>query len=295
MNRTTLTLLAACGLAICQTAHAADPWADEVVRYAPGTGVGNDFISGQPFTNSSSALGEPTRISNIDGVPTVDNPFNTPAGVTPLSGPYRSYEIVSIGAGGSLVLRFDEPIANDPLNPFGIDLLVFGNAFFTGTFGFPFDPAGETMGILADSPTIEVSAVDDSSYVQVFGNANGLFPTNAFTDAIDGYGNAIGAIPSDFTLPIDPSFDPIAQNSTFAELLAGYNGSGGGLGIDIGPTGLASISFVRISNPAGGTIEIDAVSDVRAVPEPAAGTIVLSLALILLGKSARTSNVKGVT
>ena len=45
----------------------------------------------------------------------------------------RPAEVISIGAGGSLTLRFDSPIANSPSNRFGIDFIIFGNTGFIVT------------------------------------------------------------------------------------------------------------------------------------------------------------------
>jgi hypothetical protein len=286
MNRQlTVVILSACAAAACGAPAQADPWADHVVSYTPGTGITSDFVSGAPLNDPLATLGQPTRITSPDSFPTAVTPFNAP---------FRSYEIASIGFGGELVLSFDEPVANDPLNPFGIDLLVFGNAFFTGSFGFPFDPAGTVSAIETDGGLIEVSA-DGLTFFPVAGQVDGAFPTNAFTDAVDGYGNAAGSVPSDFTRPVDPSFDPMGK--TFAQLLVGYNGSGGGVGVDIGPTGLSSISYVRLTNPAGsGDIpEIDAVADVASIPEPSACRMIFFVALILLGKTVRAGNVNAAT
>ena len=54
--------------------------------------------------------------------------FGTPAAASSmLSGANKA---VSLGAfGGYIVLGFEKPCLNDPLNPFGIDFTVFGNAF----------------------------------------------------------------------------------------------------------------------------------------------------------------------
>ncbi len=247
-------------------AGTADPWADVVVSYAPGDGIGNDFVSGNPFNDPQVALGEPTRVTSPDSFP---------GAVTLVNSPFRSSEIVSIGRGGSLVVRFDEPVVDHGANPFGIDLLVFGNAFFTGAFFS--NPAATAIGVGNEGGIVEVSA-DGVNFFAVPGDADGLFPTNAYADIVDPLVSTPGAVLSDFTRPVDPAFNPIGK--TYAEIVAGYDGAGGGLGVDIAAAGLSSVSFVRITNPvnAGGVPEIDAFADVAAVPEPAAGTMIFCAA-----------------
>ncbi len=254
---------AALGIVTC-SAHlrAADPWADSVVSYDAGSNADPGY------TTAGSALGEPTRFSN----PT--DPFG--GVVTPLSPSFGTDETVSIGAGGQLTVRFDEPVTNHGANPFGIDLLVFGNSFFNGNFfggppDFAFNPAAPVTGITSDGGAIEVSS-DGASFVSVAGAADGLYPTNGFADILSPFTAVEGSIEADFTRPVNPAFDPVGK--TFAQVIAGYEGSGGGLGIDIGVLGLSSISFVRITNPTASlaTPDIDGFADVAPVPEPAAST-----------------------
>jgi hypothetical protein len=257
----TYAIVIACSLGRL-TVAAADPWADAVVSYNQGSNPAPGF------TTAGAALGEPTR-------------FTAPASpfggvVTPLNASFGSGETVSIGEGGSLVLRFDEPVANDPLNPFGIDLLVFGNSFLVGDFfnqDFSFNSAGRATGVVSEGGVVEVSS-DGLDWRLVPGAADGLFPTNGYADIIEPFTSTPGAIPADFTRPVDPTFNLVGK--TFSQIIAGYAGSGGGLGVDIGPTGLSSIQYVRITNPTGSgvTPEIDAMADVHAVPEPAAVTTI---------------------
>lgn len=233
---------------------AADPWADTVVDFDPGTG------GGAGFDDPTTTLGAPTRITDS---------FST-APVTPFFPVGGRTEAVSIGEGGSLTVRFDEPVADDPLNPFGVDLLVFGNAFFL-TSEFPVTPTTTATGVFSEGGVISVSN-DGVNFVDAPGlDADGLFPAAAFLDF--DLGEASG--PSDFLLPVDPAYDPIGD--TPAEIYAAYAGSGGGTGVDIGALGFDSINYVRVTNPLGSgvTPEIDAFADVRAIPEPSA--ILLSL------------------
>jgi hypothetical protein len=258
--------------ALAHVANAADPWADVVVQYTQGGAVGSDWVTSEPFTNPLTAIGQPTRVA---GTP---ESFGT--ATTPFSSAYRSYEIVSIGAGGSLTLQFSEPVIDHPLNPYGIDLLIFGNSFYSMDFG-----AGTATGpIDANVGVIEVSA-NGVDYVPVTGGADGKFPTVGYLDTTDPFAPTAGAVLSDFTKPVNPAALASVAGLNTAQIISAYDGSGGGSGIDLAGSGLSSISFVRISNPAGSlrTIEIDALADVRAVPEPTTITLIAMAATGIAG------------
>lgn len=265
----------ACVAVAAPSAWGADPWADAVVEYTQGAGVGADFVTGSQFNNPSVSLGEPTRYTS--------EPENFGGATTPLQSSFRATELVSIGRGGSLTVRFDEPVVDDPANPFGIDLLVFGNAFY---FDANF-PSGVAGALAAEGGMIEVSD-DGAAYVAIPGvQADGLFPTLGYLDLTDPFATSPGAVPADFTRPVNPAFNPAGLG--FAAIVAGYGGAGGGAGIDLAGTGLAQVRFVRITNPVGAAFvpEIDGFADVRAVPEPA-GLLLLGATLaapILLTRS----------
>ncbi len=228
-------------------ASASDPWADRVEFYEPGAGVPAGY------DDANVALGSPTRYTG-EGV--------FPGAVTPFNSPFLETEVVSIGRGGSLTVFFNEPVRNDPLNPFGIDLLIFGNSFY---FDDDF-PNGRAGALSSEGGLIEVSQ-DGLGWHTVVGiEADGLYPTLGYTDLTGPFDPNRGSVETDFTLPVDPSFDPSGR--LFSEIVAGYNGSGGGAGVDIGLLNLDFIQYVRISNAIdSATIpEIDGFADVRAVP-----------------------------
>jgi len=259
MTTPTHTALAATIACLCTHAHAQpDPWADRVVAFDQGTGASPDYA------DPAAALGSPERFTG-EGV--------FPSSVTPFNAPFGADELVSLGEGGFLTLAFDEAVTDDPLNPYGIDLLIFGNAFFGATGDFSDPVAG---GLFTEGGVLELSA-NGIDWVTVQGvDADGGFPTLGFRDETTPFGSeSPGSITTDFTRPVDPNFD--ATGLTLSEIIAGYDGSGGGLGIDIGALGLSAISYVRISNPVGSglTPEIDAIADVSAIPTPGAGVALL--------------------
>lgn len=249
-------------LVATDSARAASGFATSVVSYTPGTGVGSGY------DDPTRAVGQPTRLTGIGtDFQSTTNPF-APA--------YESTDLVTVGRGGSIVLAFDHAVTNDPANPFGIDLLVFGNSFYT-------EVAGVVDGLFGGFGTIEVSA-DGIEWRLITGvAADGAFPTLGYSDVTDPF-QPTGTALTDFTRPVDPSFN--ANGKTFAQLIAGYGSSGGGAGVDLAAVGLESVSFVRINvaSDSAFTAQIDAISDVSAVPAP--GTL-SALAVLAIGSARR--------
>lgn len=220
--------------------------ANTVVNYTSGA------ISNASYNNANAALGLPTRFTGTGVFPGAVTPFN-PA--------FLSSEIVSIGAGGSLTLQLASPAVNDPSNPFGIDLLVFGNAGYIAD-NFPDVVAGGLFGA-SNASIIEVSQNGIDWFVVPGARPDNAFPTLGYSDLTDPFAGNAGAVESNFALPVDPSFS--AAGKTFAEIVAGYNGSGGGTGIDLALTPISVANFVRFSHSGvGGDFQIDAVTVVPA-------------------------------
>src|SRR5205814_2362426 len=224
-------------------------YADAVISYTAGSGANANFI------NPSAALGAPSRI----------NPFGET--VDPFDPPYGTNQIVSLGAGGSLTLRLDTPIVNDPSHPFGIDFIIFGSAGFIITNG-DFSGGGITDGSLfANNPNaggtlVSVSA-DGVNFLRLDPSrargVDGLYPTDASGSPL---------------IPVNP----VLINADFAgEDLAGirsrYTGSAGGAPFDLkdaiagmgSPVQLPGVIYVKI-DVFQGKLEIDALS---VVPQSA--------------------------
>lgn len=242
-------VLAMCGSTV-QLARGADPWADGVVSFDAGSNPAPSY------NDPGAVLGSPERFTGEL------TPF--PSVVSPLSPPFGTDELVSIGAGGHLTVRFDEPIVDDGANPFGIDLLIFGNAgFIAGPDGLGDPPAMFGVGGAA---TVQVSQ-NGADWVTLGTRPLDLFPTLGYLDS-GPFDAAPGSIESDFTRPVDPSISlGDLGGLSYTELVWLYDGSGGGIGFDLAGSGLGEISYVRVLNESDTAFEIDAFADV-AVPSP---------------------------
>lgn len=237
-----------------------DPFADVVVSFDAGQGGAKGYDN--PFTT----LGSPERFTGEGLFPVVVSPFSPPFGQD---------EIVSIGAGGHLTVRFNTPVRNSPGNPWGIDLLIFGNTGFIDS-NWPNGVVGGLFG--NDGGVIEVSRNGKTWFRVPNVTADNMFPTLGYLDS-GPYDDQPGTLPTDFTRPVDPALTlNDFMGRSYAEVLALYDGSGGGTGIDLDSVGLNWIRYVRVLNEGTDSIEIDAFADVRAIPAPgAAGLILLGL------------------
>ena len=241
---------------VAGASFAATPFATHWITYNPGSNAALNY------TDPASALGRPSRFTGDNAE------FLYPSAVTAFNGAFNYDQVLSIGTGGHIILGFDAPVRDDPEHHFGLELLVFGNASFVDADY----PNGIVDGIFSEGGTVELSA-DGITWITATGvTPDGAVPTVGYSDLLDPFAITRGSDPSDFRLPVDPSFDFMGMNN--AEVLAAYNGSGGGTGIDIGAYGLSVVNFIRISNSGPSAIEIDAVSRVSSVPSPAAAALI---------------------
>jgi hypothetical protein len=266
-----------------------------VVSYLPGTGtvtgIEYDRTTDFPYmyyTNASAALGRPTVDSTGDDW---DIDLTNVVPVCCVYPPFRWFEVVSIGFGGHLELAFEQPVVDDPRNPWGIDLLIYGNSRMTmpgyqsWTNGNPsnttvmlpvYEEPGEVWVSQDGAEWFAVSNVFADTFPPTLGRM--YDPENAENEL--GPWNHWWANATDPTFPPDPAFAASnATGLTVAEMARAYGHSAGGTGIDISSldlpvdpgSGFKWIQYIKIvnTNSSGATPEIDAVVDVNPVSEQA--------------------------
>jgi len=246
----------------------ANDFAAEVIEYIQGSDVGYDPVSLDPYNNPQTALGAPTLETTGDDEHV---PESVSMPVVPVYPPFRAFEIVTIGNGGRLVLKFSHPVSNDENNPYGIDFIVFGNAKCHISIGGYWGPESNPEIFTVDSGLYKergiVSVSQDGVNWYSFSNgpyADDFAPTASYKwDDV----NDVWSEELDPTRPVDPGLTAADfYGKTVAEIIGMYDGSAGGTGFDIGTLGLDWIEYVRIEDDLSGgpgiTTEIDAIADV---------------------------------
>ena len=233
--------------------QAASFFADEIVQYEAGVGFS------ARFTHPQVALGEASRVNPFGELTDQFNP------------PYGTNQIVSIGAGGSLTVRFHTPILNHPNNIAGLDFTIFGNTGFIitnefdlTTFNWIGTPA--TDGTLFAESTGETRVwVSDDGVVFYLLNP-------ALAPRVDSFPPSDGAGSFHVPIPAELGSDDFA-GATLEGIRTLYGGSGGGASYDISwaqdsgghPVVLKTIRYVRVEVWSGKT-EVDAIAAVARTP-----------------------------
>ena len=278
-RRRTVAAVAAGGVALAAAGSAraaytfdANDFAVEVVASTglSGSGLYNDpqAVLGRPTLRFDDSLNP--NVVDLHRAKLNEGVYNT--------GPAGEKLVTTVAAGTSITVRMGRLVENDPQNPFGVDFVVFGNSFYTGSGGGDGFVGDDTNlnnftldGNLFDEPT-GVSVSPDG--VNWYRYENGPFADSAFATNSYRWDSAAAAWTdqeSDPTLPVDPALAAQLAGRTGADVLDNvYAGSAGGTGFDLAESGFDAIRFIRVDGlPGLSGGEVDAFADVRAVPEPA--------------------------
>ncbi len=229
-------------VSVCSSSLNALPYASSVVAFSQGIGA-------DPGYNNPQV---------VLGAPPVADSYGWPVSIT--SAPWEPSDVVSLGNGGSITVAFDHPVMNNPLNvEYGIDFLVFGNAFFATDW----QGDGRIIGEYFEPAKVEVSQ-DGVNFYQI---------ANTFADSMYPYtasaGNFVHATPPGIAY----------MNRQPSDVEADFLGGCGGTQVDISNAIGASldwIMYVRITDIAGDSGIADVVGFADVVPEPATMIILLA-------------------
>jgi hypothetical protein len=213
----------------------ATEFASQVVSYTPGAASTTD----PTFVDPSAALGAPSGITGVlAGFPNVLSPFS-PA--------FDVGQIVVIGEGGELTLKFPSPISTAP----GLAIGVISNSGLIDNnypSGQATNPATNFGGGSAD-----VSVSQDGKTFVSLGEKEFLNPANFY----------LNAGPYDTTAPTSPQLADFGKafagdlnafnNEDDAQVVSTLNGSGGGTWLDLSASGLSQVNFIEFSVPTDGT------------------------------------------
>jgi hypothetical protein len=228
----------------------------------------NILDSYSPYNDPTAVLNRPTLQffdpfggSVTDRVSIIDDPYNVAPG--------GGNVITEIKDGGEITVQLGRRIYDNPNNPYGIDLIVYGNSFFTGVSG--------GSGAISDSTDLSVASLTSSA---IYGHATvvsvsqdgtnwiafpsvaALFPDNAYR--WDDTNNSWTAEEMNPTKPLNPIlYTNDFGGETIAWALDQFAGAAGGTGFTLQGTGLPWIQYLRVEPSPGNYTVIDAIAAVN--------------------------------
>jgi len=230
----------------------------------------NNIDAAAPYNNPAAVLGRPTLqfLDPYDGgvtdrVSIIDDPYNvTPAG---------SDVITEIKSGGQITVQLGRRVYDDPNNPYGLDLIIYGNSFFVASGfsggsisdGTDLNTAviGDGMAGIYGHPTT-VSVSQDGTNWYTYGTTSVLIPDNAYR--WDDTNASWTDEQTNPTKPLNPAIN-LPDRGTVAGALDQFIGSAGGTAYDLKQSGLPWIQYVQIQPGAGTYTVIDAIAAVKPV------------------------------
>ena len=277
LTRVSLALATTFLLSALPGAGAPDDWASSVIAYLP--------VNAHPlFTNALSVLGPAARFTPDSLGGTGDVPVRVNEAV------WTPDQIVSIGFGGSLILEMGGIVTNefDPVHPYDVDLIVYGNAFFSTLNDTPF----ASPWFVAYTETAQIWVGQSTA---VWFRARDRFADSFMpTQSVDINGN-----PSDYLFPVNPNLltnDWTDGSWSYTNTVLAYEGSAGGTPVDLSmletadgsTTNLAWIRFVKFIDVSGqgASAEIDAVARVPLLPEPTIPALLLCIFVLIHSRAA---------
>jgi hypothetical protein len=263
----------------------ASPFATEVVSATGPFGY-------SPYDDPQAALGKPTtwiKGSDVGGADMACS-MAYPAWNTDPDG---NNLVTTITPNAQITVTFDHNIEDDPLNPYGIDFIVYGNDLYWGSGMVNQNTDMDELYISsgtgwADPGVVSVAQYEDGPWYTFDTGPyfdTSTYPTQAFAwdSETDSWGEEL-----DWTKPVDPELDPADfAGLSVAEVIAMYDGSAGGTGYDLSESGFDWIRYIKVESNGTSQPEIDGFSDVAPVPIPAAVWLLGSGLLSLVGVQRR--------
>jgi hypothetical protein len=257
-----------------------------------------DSSAGYPsdWPDPQTVLGRPT-VDTVAGPYPGGPPPLVPLPVVPVYGAYRPSEVFELAeppdgcdpcVPGYVVIRFDHPVEDDPLNPCGIDFVIFGTSILYLGFNEPQwkngDPNLTTVKtdelVQAEPGMVYVSqdgmpgswqAFENGVYADTFAPTLGrIYDPEHPEPSLPG--NLWWGAPTDPTYPLNPNLSTADfQYKTVAEIARIYGYSAGGTGFDLSQLDppMPWIQYVKVvQQPGYDTPDLDAFADVRGFAFP---------------------------